>query len=186
MKKYVITTAIALTAITGVFAEGQEGRRMMATTTRAAMVMPASQGIMMSQPTITTGDAATDAQIKALQTEMEAKIKAIRDEYQAKIKAVIGDRKVKTGNGEWMRASSTRMDMRKGSSTMIHHNENESEHEGMMNGSGTPVMRGEGRGEGNRVPREGMVKGESTEAPGASTAEFKGGVRGFFGRLFGR
>lgn len=37
----------------------------------------------------TTGDAVTDAQLKALVTEMETKVKAIRDEYQAKIKVII-------------------------------------------------------------------------------------------------
>jgi hypothetical protein len=43
-------------------------------------------------PLPTTGDAATDAQLKALVTEMETKIKAIRDEYQTKIKAIIETR----------------------------------------------------------------------------------------------
>lgn len=179
MKKYVITTAIALTAISGVFAEGQEGKRMMATSSRPAMVKPVIKGEMMGQPTITTGDAATDAQIKVLQTEMEAKIKAISDEYQAKIKVLIGDKKVKTGKGEWERGTSTRMEMKKGSSTMMRHEEGE--HEGMMSPTGTPMRR-----EGGRMPNGSMVKGESTEAAGATTGESQGGVRGFFNRFFGR
>lgn len=44
-------------------------------------------------PNITTGDATVDAELKALNKEMEAKIKAIRDEYAVRIKAILGDRK---------------------------------------------------------------------------------------------
>lgn len=56
-----------------------------ATLSAAAMPMP-----MM----VSTGDAAIDAQILALNKEMEVKMKALRDEYAVKIKAIIGDKKI--------------------------------------------------------------------------------------------
>ena len=39
----------------------------------------------------TTGSSTVDAQVKALNKELEAKIKALRDEYALKIKAILGD-----------------------------------------------------------------------------------------------
>lgn len=44
-------------------------------------------------PMMTTGDATIDAQIKALNMEMETKIKAIRDDYLAKIRTIVGTKR---------------------------------------------------------------------------------------------
>ena len=191
MKKYIISSAIVLAVIASVSAEGGEKRGMAA---RPA-VMPTTGAPMMMPPTITTGDAVTDAKIKALQTEMEVKIKAVREEYQAKIKEVIGDKKVNTGNDRMNRgsstmrtgmreASSTRMEERgerRGTSTMMHRDDD------MMNGSGTPEGRPEKmeRGEG-QVPSGRQVKGESTGSDSEKAAPSQNGARGFFNRLFGR
>lgn len=170
MKKYIISTAIMLTAVASVFA--QQG----AVTQPSSM--PVTGAPMMMPPTITTGDATTDAKIKALQTEMEAKIKAIRDEYQAKIKALIGDKKVNMGNDMRNRGSSTlRMEGRKekrdgmkGSSTMMHEDMNET------------MDHREGG-----VPKGGMVKGESAgNKDGERGNSEQAGLRGFFNKLFGR
>jgi Spy/CpxP family protein refolding chaperone len=76
MKKTLITTALALSAVSFAFAQDA------GTTTPPAL-----------PPAVTTGSSTIDAQIKALRIEMEAKIKAIRDEYQAKLKAIVGNRR---------------------------------------------------------------------------------------------
>ncbi len=72
MKKILITSAIAFSALSFAYAED-------ASTTPPAL-----------PPVITTGSSTIDAQIRALRIEMEAKIKTVRDEYQAKLKAIIG------------------------------------------------------------------------------------------------
>ena len=91
MKKYIITSAMVLAAITSAAAE--EGREQGTQPTKMIKAMPASMRMAsgtpgqmpmremkeMGPPSITTGDAATDAKIKVLQAEMEVKIKAIRD-----------------------------------------------------------------------------------------------------------
>ncbi len=82
MKKILLTSAIALSAVSFSYAQD-------ASTTPPAL-----------PPAVTVGDAKVDNQIRALRMEMEAKIKAIRDEYQQKLKAIIGTRKI-------MNASST-------------------------------------------------------------------------------
>lgn len=191
MKKYIISTAIVLAAIASVSAESGEKHRVAVRPNGTSTAV----GVMMVQPIITTGDATTDAKIKALQVEMETKIKAIREEYQAKIKAVIGDKKVNTGNDRMNRgsstmrmgtheASSTRMEdrgERRGTSTMMHRDDD------TMNGSGTPEGRPVkmDRGEG-QVPSGRQVKGESTGSGSGDTAPAQTGARGFFNRLFGR
>ncbi|MCF7843735.1 hypothetical protein K9M47_02455 [Candidatus Gracilibacteria bacterium] len=55
----------------------------------------------------TTGDPVIDAELKALNTEMEAKLKAIHEEYLAKFKVIVGDHKLIRGKGEPRVASST-------------------------------------------------------------------------------
>lgn len=79
MKKLLITTAIAFSAIAMASADDS-------TTTKPMAPRP-------MPPVMTTGDATVDAQIKALRLEMETKIRAIQTEYDAKIKLAIGDRK---------------------------------------------------------------------------------------------
>lgn len=69
-------------------------RAMMATGTPG--VMPAGQMMIPM-----TGDEATDAQVKALVTEMQSKIEAIRKEYEVKIKEVIGDKQIVRRENEW-------------------------------------------------------------------------------------
>jgi Spy/CpxP family protein refolding chaperone len=76
MKKTLITTALALGAVSFAFAQDA------GTTTPPAL-----------PPAVTTGDVRVDAQIKALRAEMEAKIKVLRDEYQTKLKALVGNRR---------------------------------------------------------------------------------------------
>ena len=142
-------------------------------------------------PAITTGDATVDAQIKTLQTEMEAKIKAIREEYQAKIKVAIGDRKASLKNG----MGSSTMPMTKGDGRqgkgegdergrgiMMRGSTTPMRHEGeMMHGSSTEGGYGVMRKEGGNIPNSAQVKGEQTGGNGN-----EGGVRGFFGKFFGR
>jgi BMFP domain-containing protein YqiC len=91
MKKTLLTTALALSAMTLAFAEDATG------TPALPPALP---------PMVSTGDQKIDEQVRALHKEMEGKIKAIRDEYQKKLKALIGERKV-------MMASTTK-DMPKG------------------------------------------------------------------------
>lgn len=45
-------------------------------------------------PPPSVGDTRIDAQIRALNQEMEAKIRALRQEYQTKLKALVGNRKM--------------------------------------------------------------------------------------------
>lgn len=80
MKKHIISTGIAISALSFAFAQG------------ASATAPVPLGAALP-PMITTGDTVTDAQVKALYKEMEAKIKALRDEYQAKVKTIVGDKK---------------------------------------------------------------------------------------------
>lgn len=110
MKKITVTCALILAATLAVHAE--EGSRAMGS--RPDMVRPEARAMMgmmatssrpltamadmmrgdIPMPVITTGDATTDARLKALNTEMIAKIKAITDEYQTKMKAIIGNKNV--------------------------------------------------------------------------------------------
>ncbi len=200
MKKYIITSAMALAAIVSVSAEeartqGTQPVRMMKTMTammRVASGTPEQMPMKEMAPPITTGDAAIDAQIKVLQAEMEAKIKVIREEYRLKIKALIGDRKVNSGNDMMNRGSSTmRMGAKgegrdgmgvRGSSTMMVH------HDGrMMNGSGTPENgRPPMMHDGNQIPEGMQVKGETTGAEGNEDVTLQVTVKGFFNKFFGR
>ncbi len=82
MKKILITTALALSAVSFTFA--QNISTTTTATTTASTTMPDAL-----PPVVLTGDAKADNQIRALRKEMEAKIKAIRDEYQKKVKALI-------------------------------------------------------------------------------------------------
>lgn len=198
MKKYIITTGIALLALSSVYAENREvhttqpgrmGRPMMATSTRPAMRTEGSISAQMMSPSITTGDATTDAAIKALQIEMEAKIKAIRQEYQVKIKALIGDKNVTINNGDSMvitGSATMRGDdherMMRGSSTMMNHDERmraSTTHDGEM--MDRQMIHQEGKTSDGQGVSNGSTKTEGGHAPQA-----QGGVRGFFGRLFGR
>ena len=208
MNKYIISTGIALTLVSYVSAEQNSqvtgrpatggGEKMMVRTTSANSAM-AGQGhvqtgttisasAMMTPPVITTGDSATDAIIKALQVEMEVKIKAIREEYQAKIKAAIGDKKV-TIKGKM--GSSTKM--------MEGHAGERDGQGNSMHGSSTKMMRHEGEmmhessavserpmhPEGSRIPVNAQVQGESTGGS-VPTTQAQVGLRGFFGKIFGR
>lgn len=79
MKKQLISTLLVVSALS--FASAQTATSTASTT---PPVLPA--------PAV-TGDVKIDAQIRALNKEMEAKIRAIREEYQIKLKALIGARK---------------------------------------------------------------------------------------------
>ena len=195
MKKYIITTSVALIALSSVYAESGEtktnplertGRPVMATSTRPQMNPREGQMMQMMAPTITTGDAATDKQIKALQVEMEAKIKAIRDEYQAKIKAAIGERKA-TMIAPKMSSSATAEEMR-GRGMMMSSSSPRRDGE-MMRASSTSYGERYGapmRRDGDRIPETQEVKGESAGGAVSSGSLNEGGIRGFFGKFFGR
>jgi hypothetical protein len=75
----------------GLTQRGMEGRPVTRVASGTAQVMPGQVG----KPT--TGDPALDAQIQALNTEMEAKVKAIRDEYTAKIRQLVANKKLTPG-----------------------------------------------------------------------------------------
>jgi hypothetical protein len=186
MKKYIISTGVALIAITSVCA-AESFPQARGTTTPG--MMRGGKDMPMMPPTITTGDATVDAQIKALQQEMEAKIKAIRDEYQVKIKTAIGDKKVLNRPQNWSSTTPSGMmrgepgeRMMRGTGTPEHQMFNGSStmrHDGdMMRGTSTRPHRGD-------LPTGQAVRGESTEDGNADTNE-QGGVRGFFSRFFGR
>jgi len=189
MNKYIISAGIATLAISSVSALESGAARenirpvMMNMKASSTLARPAiaATALMQAMPLIpVTGDAATDATIKALQTEMEAKIKVIRDDYQAKIKAVIGDKKIL--NRPPMATSSQREMMRK---------EGEGERPMMGGATGTRAM---------EVRKE-MMQNGSTSAPrpvgrmmggqvkGAETSEAQTGglgIFGFFGKMFSR
>ena len=182
MKKYIISSAVLLLAVTSVAAEERMARRVAVSgethTSVAVRAMPAQ---MMMEPTIMTGDATTDAQIKVLQDEMTAKVKAIHEEYQAKIKVLIGDKKV-TVRGGMMMATGTRMmqaNMRmEGSSTLERGGRNG---ERRMMATGTMEVRGERRPMNNGGERvEGASSGEASTGGAQSEAPKKG----FFSRIF--
>ena len=201
MKKYIITSAIMLAAMTSATAEEvriqetasvKAGKAVSVTSHTSVGVEGMSAMKEIGQVMITTGDSAIDAQIKALQAEMEVKIKTIRDDYRAKIKVIIGDKKVITGRNMMEHGSSTmRVEGKgegrygmgvRGSSTMIVH------HEGrMVNGSGTPE---DGRPpmmhEGKQIPEGMQVRGESTGAEGNEGVALQVTVKGFFNKFFGR
>ena len=195
MKKYIISSGITLLALSyagaAVDVPGKAPSSPMMERADTAIMMP---------PVITTGDATVDAQIKALQQEMETKIKAIREEYRAKIKAAIGDKKVITrpqggssttpprmkgegegeGEGRMMRGTSTR-----GTSTPRYREER------MVDGTSSPMRRDNDmmRGTSTR-PRAAMptgqaVRGESTEGSDTPSNQATG-FRGFFSKLFER
>jgi hypothetical protein len=77
MKKFLITTALGLSALSLIHAQETTAEAM-------PQALP---------PMVTTGDTTVDQQIRTLHKEMEAKIKALRDEYQTKIKAIVGEKK---------------------------------------------------------------------------------------------
>jgi hypothetical protein len=172
MKKYIITSVIAISAVSVSYAQSPELKRVASSTKPTPR--PAMQAVMNGNPAMITGDKEIDAKVKALREEMDKKIQAIRSEYEAKIKAVIGDKKLlKPEDAKWEKGSSTmRMDIKKASSTM-------------MRASGTP----EGRPmimnrEDGRMPNGRMVKGESTEA-GEEQVQPQGGFKSFFSKFFG-
>ncbi len=132
-------------------------------------------------PMMTTGDATIDAQIKALNMEMETKIKAIRDDYLSRIKTIVGDKKP-------MMASTTPRGMMEGKKKGFDDGKKmgrpfASSTDGTMrppmmrreDGQGEQGDRGDNRGEGQRpLPPQGQM-GDSV---GPRIQNF---FRGFFG-----
>lgn len=182
MKKITITTAILIvgTILVNAETEGQKPPRIYPIRNIApAQAMSSSSRVAppkleegrpvsnMLQQMVTTGDAETDAKIKALNVEMEAKIKSIRDEYQAKLKEIIGTRKIinSTSTRPMMPRDQEGNDQRFGSSTD-------------NNGNNIPP----------RPRREyGEVKGVNTEDIGQVVGQDVGSrMKSFFGSLFGR
>jgi hypothetical protein len=163
MKKYIISTAVVVTAIIAASAQGVEPRgqavRPISASANGIPTMPA-----MPQPIISTGDAATDAKIKALQTEMEAKVKAIRDEYQAKIKLTIGDRKTTISLSRGPSTVPVPVDVKAAPAVS----------------SQTEAVTLSEKPEGGRPV---TMRSDGTIAP---ATEPQTGVRGFFWRIFGR
>ena len=175
MKKYIIATGLLSLSV---FVASAEGGR--------------PQVQMMMPPVMTTGDATKDAQIKALQTEMEAKIKVIRDDYQARIKAIVGDSKPRVASTTPRRG----VMMMRGSTTppMMEREDHEGRdggRDGMMRGSSTEPERMMMQGSTTR-PRP---NGETPRKPMVQNTESNGNVQppqvpqapqGFFSRFFGR
>lgn len=197
MKKYIISTSVAFTLVSIVFAQGAEqevhmepgmmGRVQVTgagsaqggsvnvmyakpgtpTTATARAAMPA---VMMgaAMPTITTGDATVDAKIKALQDERYAKIKALNAEYDAKLKAIIGDKTITIGRGGGVNGGTAPSAGKPSGRMMLDANESAS-----GDAQGGPVMGG------LRVRTEGDASlGEPAPAPGI--------IRGLLNRLFSR
>jgi ribosomal protein S13 len=197
MNKYIISTGIVLATISSVSALETGAREnirpvmmMRASSTQAVHAISGmAQNMMVGQgmPSFpTTGDATTDAAIKALQIEMETKIKAIREDYQTKIKAIVGDKKALNRHPM---ASSTQRDM-------MRKLEGEVERPVMQDGSSSesrptgdrPTMMQRTGSSSESRPRpmmgrnEGQVKGAETSV---DTGEASG-IFGFFGRMFSR
>ena len=95
MKKSLITTTLAISAIAFAFAEDGGVRpqmgKILAPKRDGGMMATTSRPGMPPHPMMTTGSSTVDLQVKALREEMEMKIKAIQDEYEAKIKAIAPD-----------------------------------------------------------------------------------------------
>ncbi len=190
MKKYIISTSIAFVAIGTVFAQDAGDAssvaprepavmgRMQVTgaptggvvntmygkasaPTASARAIPAN--MMAVMPTITTGDTALDAKIKALQEERIAKLKALNAEYDVKLKALIGNKTITIGRPAGQPGSTTG-DAGRGNAMP-----------GTPVVSAVPAQNGEPTGEYNS--RDGDAMGENRPAAG---------IRGFIGRFFGR
>ena len=126
---------------------------------------------MMIEANITTGDAATDATIQALQKELQTKVEALRTEYQAKIKAAIGDRKVTIRGGMMASSTGARLPMGQGM---------------MMRATGTPMQGKPGQLR-IRTQADGNVEGESVDASANEGAVVTHpGIFGFLKGLFGK
>ena len=164
MNKLYVGTAIVLSALS--FVNAQE---------TAKKPLPPKPPIMRqgedAPKMMTTGDASIDAQIKALNIEMEAKIKAIRDDYLAKIKAIVGEKK--------LTASSTRPAMSP---------------PGMMQGEKRGMDEGNKMGrpfasttDGTMQPpmKRGEVRGAEVENSGQVGNNFGPRVQNFFKGFFG-
>lgn len=193
MKKYIISTTLALTAITFTSAQTQ-------VTQQIAIQKQPQENRQMMPPVITTGDAAVDAKIKALQEEMEVKIKAIREEYQVKIKAAIGDKKIlnqlrngtssqrigREGEGREGRATSSPITKDDAKRRFANEVSTSSARELLKKASTTPMNPGKPMPkDGRQIPTDRQVRGESTSAENVQQ-ESQGGIGSFFGRLFGR
>lgn len=97
MNKVSIATAVALASIAFASAEGTTTiKRPLQIKPQVVKQMIKQEGRDVVMPNIKTGDPALDAQIKALNIEMETKIKAIRDEYVLKLKAIVASRATST------------------------------------------------------------------------------------------
>lgn len=172
MNKLYILAGLTMLSVASVSAE--EIRNDMMRTVPATRAIPAmrvaeagkgmASGSMMKMPS--TGDPLVDAQLKALNVEMETKIKAIHDEYGAKILAILKEKMIKSG------ATSTPREMMRGSSM----NATSTQEHGMRKGM---MMRPDGEGRGN-----GKVLGDSYESKENQPADsfFGNFFRGIFGR----
>jgi hypothetical protein len=199
MKKYILTAGITLLAMSSAYADDINVQVSTKTSPTKLTMKPAramAQGSMtmpMAEPTITTGDVTIDAKIKVLQTEMQAKIKAIREEYHGRIKVLVGDKPISiSAQASPMMQSSTtahgddRGRMMQGSTTMRGDDHME------INGSSTTVrpLATDGnnpmRHDGDKIPSDKQVRGESTSADASGKVQAQTGIRGFFSRFFGK
>ena len=92
MKKLYIITAFTLASMTFVSAETEIKDQQVEVRPNMMLKVFTQE----NDKQVTTGDVASDSQIKALTKEMEDKIQAIRSEYMAKIKAIISQKKTGT------------------------------------------------------------------------------------------
>lgn len=199
MKKITITIATAILIAGTVFAnaetntQGQNPRAMMRRGVATTQVVGSSTRPMPPQggegreglrvegmmPIVTTGDDATDAQIKALATEMEAKVKAIRDDYQTRIESIIKSKLPLQAAAQAMYAGKkigTTLNQGTTTRSMMQRGVDEN----LPNGSSTDV---------NIPPmgrRFGEVRGLNTEGVGQAVGQDVGSrMMGFFRGMFG-
>lgn len=108
MKKTIITTTLAISALGFAFAQAQveampareiqraniiKAKAVGAPAVATTQAMPAMQGGNMMD-FMTTGDKNVDDKVRTLMKERDEKMKALQEEYQAKIKALLGERKL--------------------------------------------------------------------------------------------
>lgn len=170
MNKLSIVTAITLASIAFVSAEENNEQRPLKN-------LPAVNKIIKQEdrdnsiPNLRTGDPVIDAQLKALNDEMQAKIKVIRDEYAARLKVILSSRATTT------RATSTPRYLRE---------DMPGRREGMDEGRkiGIPFMMNASTTATGTLPRPQMMRVENDieqNQPNVPVSKIMNFFRGFFG-----
>lgn len=204
MKKTIITTTLAISALGFAFAQAQveampareiqranitKAKAVLAPSVATTQAMPAMQGGNMMD-FMTTGDKNVDDKVRTLMKERDEKMKALQEEYQAKIKALLGERKLMPkGQNDVGQGTQKRLDNTQGreGAEEAYKKKMEVEQqriERMKNNPNAPVMpvmmidkegrRGEVRGE--------MMEAKEVEAPVNPFSRIQGMFKGVFNR----